>query len=342
MSKIILHIGTHKTATTSIQRFLRRHDWELRKRGYFYPDYTLIGKPGHYAHFGIVNALSGGHPKLSPDDAMAFFKEVVNASRDYDKTIISAESFYRHGWPKSARTPEKYWRARKDYISRIQDLFGDAEVVVVFRAQAEYAESLYQETVKATKLKEGFDRFLTTHWPHFAFAEQADAWNETFPGLVALSYHKLVESGDAVKEFCRLLSIPIEGFPPAERFNERMPHDLLALKRLVNGTASADKEALLKMIVELGEIMGKGKSSGKEKRSFFASEAARGAFQDSFTQSNEQLRRFMPHVFAPDERVLPTTFAAVDAFGDQPSADFMFDLVRRTIEQHDKAQLQVT
>jgi hypothetical protein len=37
MHKALLHIGTEKTGSTSIQNFLYKNESELNKRGYFFP-----------------------------------------------------------------------------------------------------------------------------------------------------------------------------------------------------------------------------------------------------------------------------------------------------------------
>jgi hypothetical protein len=322
MGQLILHIGTHKTATTSIQKFLRHHEKALARRGVFYPDYNLIGEKRHYAHFGVVNALFGDHERLTADDARHFFRAVVERVPDHDITVLSAESLYRHGWPKRTRDRSLYWATRRDYIASLRDLLGEARVVVVFRRQADYAQSLFQELVKVTSYSRSFERFLGEYWPHFRFLQQAEAWDAVFPGLRAMTFHKLTQAGDPVSEFCRLLGLPIEGLEPAERHNERMPHDLVALKRLANG-AGADKKDVQAMIQDLANRVPAEVMEAAEPRSFFANEAAREAFQEQHAADNDGLRRFLLHDLAPDEPVFPAAFAPARGYGDLPSAALM-------------------
>jgi len=83
MSRLIVHIGTHKTATTSLQRHLARNLEALAARDIWYPDYGLIGRGSHYAPLGIVNALAGQHETFGIADAWAFFRAVTARVQDH-------------------------------------------------------------------------------------------------------------------------------------------------------------------------------------------------------------------------------------------------------------------
>ena len=135
------------------------------------------------------------------------------------------------------------------YIARIRDLFGEAQVVVVFRRQADYAQSLYQEHVKVTRYRGNFREFLNDFWYHFVFAEQARAWNAAFPGLQAMLFDRLTATGDPTAEFCRLLGLPVEGLGPVPRANEGLPVDLVqVLPQPVN-------KALTQTLMEAADLV---------------------------------------------------------------------------------------
>ncbi|MCB1337953.1 MAG: hypothetical protein KDK10_11075 [Maritimibacter sp.] len=335
MSRIILHIGTHKTATTSIQKFLDANRAALAERGVFYPDYEIVDQKSHYAHIGMVNALSGAHDVFDEDIARRFFSEVVRRSSDYETTIISAEPFYRHiaGDPNSGPPddPEEYWTLRRAYIERVRDIFGEARVVVVFRRQAEYAHSLYQEHVKATRYKGNFHTFLDEFWYHFAFFKQAQAWNAGFSGLKALTFDRLVRSGDAVAEFCRLLALPIDGLNQPKRANEGLPVDLVALKRILNAS-SADRLTLRKQFGTLETALSTENRELMKGRSFFDSEDDLVAFQESFAAENEKLRRFLLHDDAAVGPVFPTSYKPGLTYGDRITPDVLQDMIQLAIK----------
>jgi hypothetical protein len=330
MARLIIHVGTHKTATTSIQRFFGQHRDTLAQRGLFYPGYNLIGKKSHYAHLGMVNALTGNHKNYTADEARRFFRKVRERVADYDTTVISAEPFYRHVLGAADVTnPESYWPVRMAYIEQIRDLLGEAEIVVVFRRQADYAQSLYQEHVKVTRYSKPFRDFLNDFWFHFAFLDQAKAWDSVFPGLRAMSFEKLTATGDPVAEFSRLLGLPCENLPLAARHNEAMPVDMVILKRLLQAevqTADASRAS----VDTLAETLGPEVFAAAEPRSFFRSPATRSQFQASFDADNEALKRFMIQPYGADEPTFPKTFKPGGQFGDTLNAKVMQAILNMT------------
>ncbi|MGB3408332.1 MAG: hypothetical protein WBA67_12645 [Jannaschia sp.] len=320
MSRLILHIGTHKTATTSIQKFLFKNRAALAERGVLYPDYGMIDRKAHYAQLGMVNALSGRHRVYPVKAAETFFSAVRKRSADFDTTIISAEPFYRHvlNDPEDSPvyTPEDYWPLRTAYIAKIRDIMGEAEVVVVFRRQADYAQSLYQEHMKTTRYMGNFQTFLQEFWFHFVFRQQAEAWNAAFPGLRALSFDKLLETGDVVAAFARLLGLPVQGFEPMPRANEGLPVDLVILKRMLHRT-SADRDALRQKLEALQARLPAGPADALKARSFFKSLADMKAYQAGFAAENEGLRRFIAQDIGADEPLFRTDFKRDGIYGDK-------------------------
>jgi hypothetical protein len=90
-----IHIGPHKTGTTSIQSFLKENRAELLKHGYFVPDSgTRVG-----AHHPLARKLCGQPLPQHRESAAA------KSVRQLDKTpanavIVSSEalaSLFRHG-----------------------------------------------------------------------------------------------------------------------------------------------------------------------------------------------------------------------------------------------------
>jgi hypothetical protein len=313
MSRLILHIGTHKTGTTSIQRFLDANRRKLAARGVFYPGYDLIGKPHHYAHIGIVNGFSGGATPFSAEDARAFFAAVRDRVADHDVTILSAEPFYRHFVPPSKgevpEEPERYWPAREAYVERVAEMVGiPAEVVCVFRRQDSFAQSLYQESVKVSRQKLTFEQYLRQRWFHFAFLQQAEAWDRVFPGLRALSFERLAASGDLPGAFCDAIGVAHDDLARPARANEGLPVDLVVLKRILNATGvpRAELRRRVEMLAAHIDATRPDLREPLKARSFFSSGKARNAFHESFRDDNLKLRaRFMRDI-PKGEKVFPT------------------------------------
>ncbi len=334
MSRIILHIGTHKTATTSIQKFLASNRDELKKRGIFYPDYSLVKRAPHYAHLGMVNALSGRHPKYSQPMAERFFKRVVERSKDYDTTIISGEPFYRHidvdPSDNKKHPAETYWPLREAYIKKIRRIFGDVEVVVVFRRQTEYAQSLYQEHIKATTYSRNFQRFLDDFWFHFAFNDQALRWKAEFPKFKAFSFEGLAKKKDIVHEFCSQLGLDLDDLALPERSNEGLPVDLVILKRMIHRGSVINSE-LRPMLQELVNKFPETLWQDSKNRSFFGSNAAQIDFQKKFDDDNERLKTLISGPFAEEEKLFPESSKEM-IYGDHMNERFLMAVVQKLLD----------
>ena len=143
-----LHVGTHKTATTAIQRFCAVNTAALAARGTCYPLAGRLGEsyPGHH---NAARELFG-HPSFDP--ALGTFEQVVAeiAGSRAPRACVSSEEF-------------EYLYDRPEALERMRDALvsiGYRPVVVIYlRAQGDYVESLYAEAVKAG-FTLGFDAFV--------------------------------------------------------------------------------------------------------------------------------------------------------------------------------------
>jgi|GEM_PF-3445719 len=291
MSRIVLHIGTHKTATTFIQKFLFKNRERLKREGIFYPDYRLIGKSPHYAHLGIINGFSASHPKFSRKDAERFFAKVLETSSNFDTTIISAEPLYRHiAYRERGKIPncsELYWELRRKYISMIQELTGATEVVVTFRKQADYVESLYQEHVKATQYQRGFNKFRKEFWYHFEYLKQYNAWKDIF-GHVTIHIFETLKIGNLLEKFLSPYNIDVMKLEEIEAQNQSLYVDLVLLKRIFNSSKLSNDESR-HMVQFIMDGLDTSLKTTMNRRSFFSSRREKFDFQNSFSIDNQEL-----------------------------------------------------
>lgn len=332
MSRLILHIGTHKTATTTLQRHMARNRKTLKSRGIWYPDYDLIGKGGHYAHLGIVNAFSGKHDKYDAEDARRFFREVSTRARDYDATIISAEPFYRHvvyGKAKQLLDRDVYWPLREAYIARVREAFGDieTEIAVVFRRQVDYAPSLYQEQIKVTRYSRDFAAFRREFWYHFDYLGQTRAWAQTFDRLHAMRFEDLIAESDPVSPFGALLGLDLNGPETVTQQNVSLHPDAVVLKRMLHHT-KIDKDVLRADIEAIldGPLCAKVKKF--RNRSLYMNAEDMKAFHCSFRRDNEYLGREFFSGFVPGSDLFSSELKTDQRFGDALHPIFLNMLIQ--------------
>lgn len=278
MARIILHIGTHKTGTTTIQRTLAKYRGRLRARGIWYPSYAEFGMRAHYAHIGMANALGGDHPTYTPAEAERFFAGVAAGAARHDATLLSAESFYRQTLgetsPQEAPDAESYWAMRDAYIARLRSLIGPAEIALVLRERDAFAESLYQEHVKVTRYARPFARFIDEFWFHFDYAGQISAWRRHFPEVHVFAFGA-IRGRDIAKRLLNRLGLAPGRLTPVANQNASLPHDAVILKRACNA-ALVDRAELSRFAEALASERFRA-AVAKAPRSFFADvEAHRG------------------------------------------------------------------
>ncbi len=150
MSRIILHIGTHKTATTTLQQSLHANRGILEKHGIIYPH--TPPSTGHHilAADWIEPILPPGFDFTMPEGGPAkMWKDIADAHSRSDRTVfISAEAFSR-GAPK--RMDMKSFR-------QLVERFDQIEVVCVLRDQLSYLQSVYMQLLK-NRVPQAFSAF---------------------------------------------------------------------------------------------------------------------------------------------------------------------------------------
>jgi len=142
-----LHIGFHKTGSSSLQQALNRHPAELLAQGF---EFTL-GKKGNSS--GAIDAsISGSGMSFRLNDR---FAKMLAASRG-DRVIVSAEHFsYLH---------------TVDAVEQVRAIcgryFDEARVIVYLRRQYRYAISFRQQAARGCESgKKSSSRLLGVPFP---------------------------------------------------------------------------------------------------------------------------------------------------------------------------------
>ncbi len=133
-SSIILHIGRHKTGTTSLQSFFALNDSLLAgKYGILYP-VTGRNRKKHY-HHPIFKNLINHDGDISPQLIAAIFEEGV---KNNTKTILlSSEMLARPG-------------ISDEQLERVRDAFSghSIKIIVYFRRQDMFLLSMYANGIR--------------------------------------------------------------------------------------------------------------------------------------------------------------------------------------------------
>ncbi len=139
MSKVVLHIGTHKTATTTIQNTFWSNSDLLRGHGIIYP--RLSTRPNVTGHHGLVCDWAQlpevyRLPQGSRDD----LKKLSDQYSDGDNLVFLSSEEFSRGNP--GRTT--------DFVELRELLsgFDEIQVVCTLRTQWQFLQSVYLEMSK--------------------------------------------------------------------------------------------------------------------------------------------------------------------------------------------------
>lgn len=131
MARAIVHVGTHKTATTMLQDMFFHNRKLLWKRGILYPQ---VGRS--HGHHGLVCPWNPLPAPYGVDDPEREWRAVVAAARGRDVTLLLSSEELSRALPRKVAMREL--RARLDGID-------DIRVICTLRNQRSYLQSIYQQ-----------------------------------------------------------------------------------------------------------------------------------------------------------------------------------------------------
>jgi len=167
---VVLHVGMHKTGTTSLQTMIARNREHFAAQGLYYPGTGQVGV-GDGQH-NLAWELNGDERF---DPGAGTLADLAGELRDHRPTgvLISSEDLeYLHDKPDRMVTLRGV----------LEDAGYSARIVITLREPSEYLESLYYELVHQGRAGE-FDTFVTEA------LEQRGIFS---PGGIELDYSRLV------------------------------------------------------------------------------------------------------------------------------------------------------
>jgi hypothetical protein len=190
-----IHVGPHKTGTTSIQWFLQENSAELLAHGYFVPESETKRGAHHTLAEGMAGLDVGEHREPLVARSIAAMAETPAKV-----IVISSEAL------------EGLFRNRqnsKTFFNRIQELNLQPKIILYPRNQPQWINSSYSSTVKAFRRSDSFEPCA------FGFAESPDArfsrWielAETYGAeLIARPFNKETIRRSVIPEFLQSIGI---------------------------------------------------------------------------------------------------------------------------------------
>ena len=243
LSHCIVHVGTHKTGTTSLQNVLAAHRAELAASGFFYPAL----KDSTRNHNPLAHRLA----TCTDDDLASVRDDLTGSPRarvrsdDEARLLLSAEEFSTricnpHPW--TGFDDGTYWDRRRDYLARLRRVLPDAapvQVFACFREHESYAHALYATKVLSGKVDWSFPEFVRRCAPIFDYRRQVEVLQESLGPVRVASFEQL--RGDLANRSFAWLGVPIR-VTSTPRLRPTPPLDLIHwLARAAQSPTAADE-----------------------------------------------------------------------------------------------------
>jgi hypothetical protein len=205
--RLILHIGLHKTGSTSLQLALARTNGP-----YLYPQ---TGRDAKAVHAFGQHLLPQA---LKEEDGSPLWDELLREIQGADLTILSSELFHLLG------------DAEVDGVARY---IPSAEVVMYLRRQDLFLQSIYGMNVLYT----GETRELRDYplEPEIDYHRVYRRWARHFP-VTAIPFERAsLAGGDVIADFSHRIGVPLAPQPRANRSYPRTVIDLARQLTLAGG-----------------------------------------------------------------------------------------------------------
>jgi len=247
--KLIIHVGTPKTGTTSLQAYLDKKRRKLRGKGILYPhNLEKIKNPTAPTHQWFEKNLLTTHLEHFFEN----FKNVISQVEANTHTIIlSSEGIYNFWWD----FPDE----SKEVLAELSELF-ETEVWVWFREPLAFIESYYKQCLRNPWLEGNpcygqdlsFAEMLEIEWfsRHLDYRGFVTECQALFGGVLVFEYQ-----GDVVQEVVRRLGLVTPHDNPTPRRNRSLTSIELLRTINQNGIKAKDKERLMPHLKKINEIL---------------------------------------------------------------------------------------
>lgn len=290
----ILHIGTEKTGTSTIQTFLNENRDELKDDGIFYPETQLAGSQWEFValshpkpwEMDIGRKLNIGNASEKASFQNIFIENLNTqflSKTDAETLVLSSEHF------QSRLISVEMIEALKAILDQWVDSY---KVIVYFRRQDELAVSHYTTRVKSGY--QGKDVFLPKTGEsllYFEYDKLVERWSEVFgKGNIGAGLYAAVKSqpNGLLLDFCRLANINYKDktFPAWE--NKSISVEGLkfiqSINRYYDGNEELESQLEKAQIIDITSNTNNGKF-------YPISKAVAKAFYLQFEDSNNRLQK---------------------------------------------------
>lgn len=182
--KIFIHIGTHKTGTTSIQNILFSNKDELKNKNILYPSSGCTNTKAHH------NLVYQSAKSWKYKEAFGGWRELENevSRMKPESVVLSAENF--SGYFKNKKVID-------DIKSFCESIEATPVIVACIRPQVDYIDSIYSQNCATGYEKRKYAEYVMESLsdPAFDFESILGRWFDEFSDVRLIDYTEFSENG---------------------------------------------------------------------------------------------------------------------------------------------------
>lgn len=226
MIDVILHIGRHKTGTSSLQVYLDGNSQQLISNNYIYPRMFYRVNAHHSIAEGLKKSITD---KLSEEEVSdlthSYRRKIIRRFKHRKKTLIFSSEAFQNCDPKVIR---------QIFNPRVFNV----RVICYFRDQVSYYCSAYNQRAHANLFYDDVKRFYNQAFDG-NYMQFADNWSNFFPNFECRVFEKKqLYQNDIVSDFCHnVLGMQTTDLS-AEQSNPSLSRRYLAFKLRLNEQVS--------------------------------------------------------------------------------------------------------
>lgn len=249
MGKLILHIGTTKTGSTSLQRFLFDNREKLAHHGICYPDFWPQPGPTRLRNGAFIDQMCfalacGQDPKERVYDLEKNRATFAEALSSHSRTLLTDEDFSCSPGRllDIGSSPEAYWPTLALILSEAGAQ--DVTLVVYLRRQDEWLASRWRQEIQSGRCEQPQDAFygqcdVRCAMDYAGMLEIIEAaFGNTAQIVVRRFDRNSFEGGSIYLDFCAAANIPWDdGYRISEDKNPSISYDVAEALRLFKAAA---------------------------------------------------------------------------------------------------------
>ncbi|HWA92504.1 MAG TPA: hypothetical protein VG889_20900 [Rhizomicrobium sp.] len=314
MALCILHLGSEKTGTSSIQKYFGTHRPALLNEGVWYP--KSFTNPAGHVHLRLSDAAADGTLDKAGFGASDFREEYASVREQGFKTAVFSSEFF-HSQLRDRGSVERLHKF-------LSGFFDDIRLIYYARRQDQMLASMHSTAVQGawTTNRSALSVYETKGHYYFDHAAVCDLWAAEFgrERLTCRIYErdKLV-NGDIVDDFSTRIGLELDEDRAGVASNESLSFETMCVLLLLNGSRHKDNKELRRKLIATGK-----KRNGKRIPMLTRGDAK--AFLSKFADSNRTFfSRYVDPKLATD---FSSDFVAFpEAVPPPPGADALLDFV---------------